>query len=214
MSCWRQGDEGIRPYLFIVGKSGSGKNTLAEALEEQGFKLVLSLTSRPQRDSEKENPTHIHVSREYIETLHAQNGLCMFTEYNGEVYGVPTRDLANTDMAIIDPDGLVAMDMSVLPQDRRAVILYLSAPDDVRIIRMRERGDSEEAIRKRLEYDEEAFQCMSEHAANVGVILVNTTAPVQECVAAVLKNLVRKGLMLPEWAPDQQMKRWKYGCFE
>jgi len=82
--------------LFVLSApSGTGKDTVINALKEQGmdFYVVSSVTTRAQRPGESEgNPYHF-VSQETFEHLASQNELLEYANVHGNWYGQPRKPI-------------------------------------------------------------------------------------------------------------------------
>ena len=134
-------------FLF-VGKSASGKTSLANLLEERyECKQVQSYTTRlPRYDGEV---GHIFVSKEEFDNL---GGLAAYTMYNGNEYGTTFKQLEECDIYVIDVPGVKTLLEKEI--DRPIVIIYFNASTYSRINRMIERGDCDTQIVARLLQDE------------------------------------------------------------
>ena len=131
--------------IFLIGKSGAGKTTLQRELERRGWKAVVSYTTRPKRYEGEDN--HIFISRAEFEKLN----MMAKVEFNGELYGATEEQICESDIYVIDPEGLKQV-------KGLGVSIYIKVDDNELIRRMRQRGDSEEMIRKRVENDKEKFK--------------------------------------------------------
>lgn len=82
-------------HLVVVsGPSGSGKSTvLKRTLGHSGFGLrySVSATTRPPRPGEVEGADYFFLSRDEFETDVARGEFLEWAEYNGNLYGTPTR---------------------------------------------------------------------------------------------------------------------------
>ena len=88
-------------YLF-VGKSASGKTTVANFLEKKhGFKQVNSYTTRPPRYEGEIG--HIFIDDGDFDEL---GELVAYTEYNGFRYGTTAEQLDKCQIYVIDVPGI------------------------------------------------------------------------------------------------------------
>ena len=135
-------------YLF-VGKSASGKTTVANLLEQKhGLKQVQSYTTRPPRYEGEIG--HIFVDDEQFDNL---GELVAYTEYNGFRYGTTAEQLDECQIYVVDVPGVETL-IERYKTDRKIEILYFSANICTRIKRMCNRGDSDSNIISRLLQDE------------------------------------------------------------
>ena len=138
----------MNPLYLFVGKSASGKTTIADLLESKyGLKQVRSYTTRKPRYENE--PGHIFVSEQDFESL---GDLAAYTFYNGNHYGTTFDQLNECSIYVIDPSGVETLLSKYI--GRPIVILYFNASVYTRINRMLDRGDSDTQIVGRLLQDE------------------------------------------------------------
>lgn len=116
--------------LLILGRTASGKDTLANKLcERTGLKSITSYTTRPRR--ENEGDTHIFVVKEIYEQMQAEGNVAAYTEIAGNSYWSTIDQLYTNDVYIIDYDGVKTLKALNLP-NLRLVSVFINTPDEIR----------------------------------------------------------------------------------
>lgn len=135
--------------FLLVGKSASGKSTIATLLEKvHGYKQVESYTTRRPRHFAESG--HIFVSEEDFLNL---GELAAYTFYNGNKYGVTYEQLEQCSIYVIDVPGVENL-LKNLNGSRPVCIVYFDAAVSTRIMRMIERGANNHEIISRLLTDD------------------------------------------------------------
>ena len=138
--------------ILIVGKSGSGKDTIVKYLcNKYNYTQLKSYTTRNKR-SETED-THIFITEEEFNKL---DNIVAYTEFNNYRYCATQEQCDNSDFYIIDPDG-VDYFKEKYNGNKTPIIIYMDVPFVKRFKRMLERGDSIKSAIKRILYDREKF---------------------------------------------------------
>ena len=139
-----------KPLFIFVGRSASGKTTVADILENQyGLMQTKSYTTRPQRHENE--IAHTFVSDEEFDQL---ENIVAYTEYNGFRYCATAEQIDNVSIYVVDVPGIKTL-LEKYQTERQIVIFYFDASIRSRIDRMIERSDSDTAIVSRLYTDEE-----------------------------------------------------------
>lgn len=139
-----------KPLFLFVGKSASGKTTIANMLEKDGYKQIASYTTRPPRyEGEKE---HTFITEEEYNRL---ENIVASTLYNGYHYCTTLDQIKDADIYVIDPAGVKTLIDNYNKINRYIYILYFDASICNRIRRMMERHDSDTQIVGRMLQDEE-----------------------------------------------------------
>lgn len=139
-----------KPLFLFVGKSASGKTTIANMLEEKYFfNQVQSYTTRtPRYDGET---GHIFLTEEEFNNL---EDIVSYTLYNNNQYGTTAGLLDQNDIFVVDVPGVESL-LQKYKTNRPICIIYFDANVATRIRRMINRNDSDMAIIARLLQDEE-----------------------------------------------------------
>ena len=138
-----------KPLFLFVGKSASGKTTIANILEQQyGHKQVNSYTTRtPRYDGEI---GHVFVTEEEFKAL---GDMVAYTFYNNNHYGTTAEQLDQCSIYVVDVPGVKTL-LENYKSNRHIILIYFDTTVYTRINRMIDRGDSDMAIISRLLQDE------------------------------------------------------------
>ena len=126
--------------IIIVGRSGSGKDTLAHVLQDTfGYTQLLSYATRPRRTPTE--ASHRFVSEEEAAQL---TDRVAYTVINGYQYFATREQFKECDIYLIDPNGLDSLckNASEIP----LYVVYVEASQDTRLRRAKSRAaDPDEA---------------------------------------------------------------------
>ena len=138
-----------KPLFLFVGRSASGKTTIADILSEKyGHKQVYSYTTRkPRYDGEI---GHLFVTEEEFNEL---EDIVAYTFYNNNHYGTTSKQLDECSIYVVDVPGVETL-LQKYKTNRPIVIIYFDTTVYTRINRMIDRGDSDMSIISRLLQDE------------------------------------------------------------
>lgn len=140
-----------KPLYLFVGRSASGKTTVANMLESQyDFYQLQSYTTRPKRSEDEIG--HTFITNDEFDKL---ENIIGYTEYNGYRYCATKGQIDAVDIYVIDPFGVKTL-LERYDSVRPIVVIYFDASIRTRIDRMINRHDSDMSIVSRL-YNDEAF---------------------------------------------------------
>lgn len=138
------------PLYLFVGKSGSGKTTVANVLERiGGCKQIQSYTTRAKRHESETG--HIFITNEEFDNL---NNIIAYTEYNGNRYCATKEQIDDATIYVVDVPGVETL-LEKYETDRTIVVVYFQSSIRTRIDRMLDRHDSDMSIVSRIYNDEE-----------------------------------------------------------
>ena len=141
--------------LILVGKAAAGKDYLKQRLQQKGFNIGVSHTTRSPRINEVDGVDYHFVSKEEFSKMIAQGKFIEFMEFNGWFYGQTEEDFDNADVMIMSKDGL-----DMLPEQYRSkcAVIYLDVDRAIRTERLNQRSDANDTIERRMNTDEEQFK--------------------------------------------------------
>lgn len=149
--------------LCLLGRSASGKDTLASKLcERTGLKQIISYTTRERRVNEGE--THIFISEDEYQALEDSGQIAAFTQIGQYKYCCTIEQLYDNDVYVIDYDGLKHLRELNLP-NLRLVTVFINVPDVIREERaLNKRGDDKSKWRVRNFAEHKQFNDMLKNA--------------------------------------------------
>jgi len=168
-------------YL-LVGESGNGKTSVAEELEKQyGLSSIQSYTTRTKRSADEGG--HVFVTSSEFDSL---KDLVAYTVFNENRYGTTAEQIEQNSLYIIDPAGVQYFKQHYNGA-KHPYVIYLFAPMKERILRMRDRGDTDTQILQRLINDADAFNNVLE-ITDVTIPNFNFKNCVEGCYQYILRQ--------------------------
>lgn len=150
--------------IVLIGKTASGKDTVAKELIKMGFEKITTTTTRPMRDGEIPGVTYNYTTNDDFEKKIEEG---FFLEYKSYLvadgskwyYGSPMEaftSIKDTDkkLIILTPDGYRDFLKRVSIQYKA---FYIYAKNDVIKKRLLKRGDDKDEAERRLKQDNADF---------------------------------------------------------
>ena len=138
-----------KPLFLFVGKSASGKTTIANMLETDGYTQIQSYTTRPPRYEGEAG--HTFISEEEYNQL---ENIMAYTFYNNHHYCTTLEQIQTADIYVVDVEGVRTLMDNYHLINRDIYVVYFTASVYNRVQRMLERGDSDTQVVGRLLNDE------------------------------------------------------------
>lgn len=88
---------------IIVGRSGTGKTTLENMLEQRGMKILYTKTTRPMRGQDDTN--YVFLTEKEADAI-PQEDKFLYTELNGAQYFTSKKDILDAEVMILEPTGV------------------------------------------------------------------------------------------------------------
>jgi guanylate kinase len=145
--------------LFIIGRSGRGKDTLANYLATKGMKVLKSYTTRePKFEGED---SHIFISEDEVDNY--PNKVAS-TVLNDTIYFATQEQYDDSDIYIIDPYGFDEL-RKKCPSDNYTLV-YVEADEPVAREHALIRGDRPEVYDKRIKKEDADFTAFEKRLDN------------------------------------------------
>lgn len=156
----------------IMGRTGTGKTTLAQLLEGSGLKVVKSYTTRPRRTPDED--TYHFITPEEAERVEDK---LVPTVINGYEYFMTKEELEASDVVVADTVGFEGI-CKALP-DQTVHVLYVTADAMERKVHAVKRAENkmaeEEVFLSRDASEDEQFTKFEELLASNRIPLPNCT---------------------------------------
>ena len=151
--------------IAIIGEAGSGKDTLmnkviyeAGAVPVSIFHTLISCTTRPPRDYEKNGVNYHFLTNEEFAARVLKNDFLEVSEFNNWFYGTAKSELDpnKINIAVLNPEGVENI---LLHNDIQLKVFYLDVPGKIRLIRQLQREENPDIpeIYRRYMADDEDF---------------------------------------------------------
>ena len=142
---------------ILLGRTASGKDTIASKLAEKGLKRVVTYTTRPPRKGEKEGENYHFITNDDFERLISSGFFVEWRSYDtvdGLWYYGSSVDSYDTDedrIIILNPDGFHQIKKILEPEKVKSIYVY----SNIETIknRLKKRGDKKEEAERRIEHD-------------------------------------------------------------
>lgn len=157
---------GLYKLIIIVGKSRSGKDTLARYLNElHHIDPIVSYATRPKRETEKNGREHWFISPEDMAGLKKSPMLAYtYNAKTGHEYCASLKDLKPDTWYtyILNPKGLYYL-LSNLSDKVFLHVIYVDCNEKDLRKRGKDRGEAPEVFEKRIESEQDEFDYFFEN---------------------------------------------------
>lgn len=177
--------------IILIGKTASGKTLIKEELIRRGYSGIITYTSRPMRNSEKQDSTYHFISEEEFKQKIANDFFAEYKTYDTvfgkRYYGSALEDLENADeksIIILTPDGYRDV---VDKLSKKPTSIYIYANNSTIKKRLKKRGDNKEEAQRRIEHDNEDFKDVENMVDKI--VYNNDGTDINDVVDKILKYL-------------------------
>lgn len=150
--------------MILVGKTCSGKTKTAKALEDRGYKRIVTYTTRPMRPGEIDGVDYNFITPETFLELKEKGFFAETASYDAAFghcyYGSSKSSYQPDSVIVLNPYGV----KQLKDQGISDTIVYLNVPDELIKKRARHRGDALNEVWRRLEADRKDFAGMEDIA--------------------------------------------------
>ena len=153
--------------IGLCGKSGTGKSSLCNEFLKLGYNKVITDTTRPPREGEKNGVDYYFDTEEEFQEYLDMGEFIETTSYkvaSGAIWKYGTtigqlNDAGENAIIILNPDGVKAF----RDQNRPIKIVLVESPEELLLTRLVARGDNEKEIKRRLTADEQDFKDIGQY---------------------------------------------------
>lgn len=160
----------LKNLYVVIGRSGCGKTTIAEAFKEyDGCTQAESYTDRPKRYEDEVG--HRFVTKEEFDKL---EGKLLATHFSDHNYTMTQAIIDDADFIVLDPSGV--KELKETYTKRNIIVIGLYCDREILRKRMYARGDDAYAIEKRLNHDDKVFEGME----SICDVMLNNAIPIEK----------------------------------
>ena len=178
--------------IAIIGEAGAGKDTLMQAfLKQHDFHEIISCTTRPPREGEKEGVNYFYYTDEkFLEKVN-KNEMLEYTSFRNWFYGTSYDSVVKDkiNIGVFNPDGVLSL---LQRKDVDLQIIRVTARDKTRLLRQlnRESSPDVDEIIRRYKTDKEDF----EKVKNISYLEINNDG-----VFSIEGNIIQALIKLDDW---------------
>lgn len=184
----------MKIIVALMGKAGAGKDTLLNKIcaEYPEYHKIVSCTTRPMRDNEKEGEDYHFLSvSQFIEKV--MNGdMLEATEFNGWHYGTIKSSLIDgINIGVFNPEGYDCL-TQIPMKDVKIIGIYIRCNDKERLIRQlnREFEPNVKEIIRRYQTDEDDFIALDNKQLPQVVEFYNDTPIQLDTIVMTIHNYI------------------------
>lgn len=181
--------------VCLVGKSAAGKDSIAYLLSKQpGWHNVVSCTTRPMREGEKEGVNYHYLSAEEFAQKVVSGDMLEATYFNNWHYGTMKSSLVDgVNVGVWNPEGYDCLRETVkFDKDVKLLPYYVKCDDKTRLLRSlnRERHPDVHEIVRRFQADEEDFEWLDE-ADDIPILWNENDKDMINCFHRILNDVAQ-----------------------
>lgn len=182
-----------KQWICIVGASGSGKSTLVEHVKRDGsiVELISHTTRAPrEKDNEIDGVHYYFVSDEEFDKIEKIEE----SPYSGQHrYCISVDEMNNKFekhskiVSIVDINGATQIKEYCKDKDVVVKVVYIKTNLEIMEARMRNRGDSEESIKKRIDFAKESNELSNDKFADY---VIDNTGTLEDSIKQLKEILL------------------------
>ena len=159
--------------IILTGPSASGKTATCFYLQEHyGIKKVITHTTRPMREGERDGVDYHFVTNEEFDRMVKNGEFIEHVRFNGNQYGTPKKEVRIDKCMAVELQGAKTYKSF---HDPKIVLFFLALDPETCRQRMLSRGDDPKKVESRMLNDREAFVMTPEMKAAIDVMVDTKT---------------------------------------
>jgi guanylate kinase len=179
--------------IILCGKSGSGKDTILNKMKSFGYKPLISYTTRPIRDGEKDGNEYHFVTKDTFLQMINNNEFIEHRSYKTKLNGIDdiwyyglrkeNLDKFSTYVVILDLNG--AKSVRDYYGSDNCFICYIDVPDPIRTQRAESRGSFDKTEwDRRMDADSDDFSF--EKIGEITNAIAQNCTTVNDCIETII----------------------------
>ncbi len=156
--------------IIILGKTASGKSRIVDELAKQGYKKIVTTTTRPARKGEVDGIDYNFITDDEFKELINTRYFAEWKKYDTVdgtwYYGSPLDEISRSDnksIVILTPDGY----RDIKDELDEHISIYIYANNKTIRNRLSKRGDKKEEADRRILHDNKDFKGAEELADRI-----------------------------------------------
>ncbi len=141
--------------IILVGHAASGKDHARKEFQKHGYTYQIGYTTRPPRKGEQHGIDYYFISEEEFQKMIDNNEMYEYVQFNNWYYGTSKKQFfEENSVFIMTPSGINHIKKEDIND---CFIFYFDIPEDIRLERLKNRGDINDSITRRIDADRNDF---------------------------------------------------------
>ena len=181
--------------IILVGKSGCGKSTLCNKLVKNNFHRIVTNTTRPPRNNEKDGIEYNFISEDSFFNLIHNGDMIEYRKYN-TIYGIWYYGSSVNNIDLTKHDYVIVLTLDGVESfinyfgAENCIVFYIDCPKSIREQRAKERPNfNQDEWNRRIKTDKADFP-IDKIIRLCNFKIANYNRPIYEVVKEIKEDIV------------------------